>query len=167
MPRSEADDEHGREGGADGGTERVNADGEAAFLGGEPFGNRLGRGGPVARFAEAEEEAANAEGRGGAREAGEDIGDGPPADEDRQAYADAKAVHDFAREDERDGVGDEEGVEDGSVVFVGKVELFLNGGREDREGLTVDVVKDGREKDQADDPPAEVWDFFHWGRGGG
>ena len=165
VPRSEADDEDGREGGADGGPERVNADGETTFLGGEPLGNRLGRGGPVARFAEAEEEAANAERHGGAREAGEDIGDGPPADEYGQTYADAEAVHDFAREDERDGVGDEKGVEDGGVVFVGEVELFLNGGREDRERLTVDVVEDRGEKDQADDPPAEVWDFFHWWEG--
>ena len=129
--------------------------------GGEPIGNRFGRGGPVARLAEAEEEAANAEGHGGAREAGEDIGDGPPADENGQTYTDAEAVHDFAREDERNGVGDEKGVEDRGVVFVGEVELFLDSGREDGERLTVDVVEDGGEKDQADDPPAEVWNFFH------
>jgi len=55
MPRGETNDQDRRERGTNGGAKCVDADGEAALFGGKPFGDRLGRGGPVARFAKTEE----------------------------------------------------------------------------------------------------------------
>ena len=161
VPRGEADDEDGREGRTDRGTERVDADGEAAFAGGEPFRDGFGCGGPVARFAETEEKPTRGEGTERAREARENVGEGPPADEEGETEADAEAIHDFPGEDQGEGVGDQKPVEDGGVVLVGEREVLLDGRREDRERLTVDVVEDRGAEDQRDDPPAEIRDARH------
>ena len=161
VPRGEADNENGREGRADRGTQRIDPDGEPAFTGGEPFGDGFGRSGPVARFAETEQETAHAEGSGRTGETGENIRDGPPADEQCQTQADPEAVDDFPGENERYGIGDQKGVEDRGVVFVGETELLLDGGRQDGKRLPVHIVQDGGEKDQRDDPPAKMSDAGH------
>lgn len=128
------------------------------FLAGQPLGDRLGRGGPVAHFAETEEKKKRAERGDGAREDGKDIGDRPPTNEECETGADAEPLDPFSGEERGDGVGDEELVEDRAVVFVGELQISWDSRCEDGERLAVHVVEDGSAGNQRDAPSAEVWD---------
>ena len=57
-----------------------------------------------------------------------------------------------------DGIGETEGDEDEREVRVGPSILGLQVGTEDAQRLTIDVVDDRREKEQAPDVPAQVSD---------
>ncbi len=120
----EGDEGGGDEGGGVGaGVEE--ADGLGALLGGEPLGDGLDGGGEVAGFAEAEEDAGDAEAGDGGDERVAHGGERPDADGEGVAGLGAELVDHAAGEEEADAVGDLEEDEDVAEVVVedGLVEL--------------------------------------------
>ena len=124
----------------------------------EPFGDRLRGPGPVAALAKAERESESGEacqpGRKGRRHGGHRV----PQNGQAQAGPGSKPIDGSSGDRLTDGIGDTEGDEDEREVRVGPSILGLQVGTEDAQRLTIDVVDDRREKEQAPDVPAQVSD---------
>ena len=108
----------------------------ARSSGGEPLGDGLDGGGEVAGFAEAEEDAGDAEAGDGGDQRVAHGGEGPDADGEGVAGLGAELVDDAAGEEEADAVGDLEADDDVAVVVVedGLVELGSTAGVPAHEG---------------------------------
>ena len=101
------------------------AGGQRALALRKPLGDGLDGGGKVSGFAEAEEEARDAEFEGGIGQRVAHRGEAPDAHDDDVADARADLVDDAAGDEQTDGVGDLEGVDDVAVIDLGQADGVL------------------------------------------
>ena len=161
-------DENGSDEGGGVGAGVEETGGEGAFVGGEPLGDGFDGGGEVAGFAEAKQDAGDAEASDTGDEGGADRSASPNEDGDGVAGFGAELVDDAAGEEEADAVGDLERDEDAAVVDVvgglmGGVdagdpahEVQVKERLDEGEDRAVHVVDGGGEEEKTADGPADV-----------
>ena len=129
-------------------------DGIGALAGRKPFGHRLDAGREVAGFADAEAEARERELRDRIGAAMGHVRDLPDDEGDRIAEARADHVDQPAETDISDRIGELEEEDDVGKVGLGPAELGRQCRLQHADHLPIDIVDDGRRKQQADDHPA-------------
>jgi hypothetical protein len=154
----DAENEEGCDGSAEGAAAVKEGGGKGVLLAGEPFADDLGGGGPVAGFPRAEEKTQAGKAEEALGERGEHGDGGVPGHGEGEAAACAEVVHEAATGGLAEGVSDAEGDDDGGVVGVGPVVLEFEEGREEGEGLAVDIVDDRGGEEEGAYPPAEAMD---------
>ena len=130
---------------------------ERALPYGEPLGDDLGGAGPVAGFAEAEQEAETIQAEQARGEGVEHAGQRPDHNRNGEAAAIADAVVEF-RERLAKGVGDQKGVGDTGELQVRQLQLLGDHRRQHGDGQAVDEVDQGGEEDESGDPPSQTAD---------
>ena len=161
-------DEHGRDEGGGVGAGVEEACGQGALFGGEPLGRGFDGGGEVAGFAEAEEDAGDAEADDAGDERVADGGASPDEDGEGIAGLGTEFVDDSAGEEEANTIGDLEADKDPAVVDVvgglmGGVdagdpahEVEVKERLDEGEDRAVHVVDGCGEEEQKADDPANV-----------
>ena len=152
-------DERRREHRADRGSRVQPAGRDRALLGREPLRDGLHARREDRRLAHAKQAAEERERAPAGREAVQHVRRRPGEREDREADLEADDVEDVAGHRLHHRVGALECRDHVRVLLRGHVQLVGEGRRRDREGTAREIVEDGPEHDQPDDPPPQSLDL--------
>ena len=144
--RVEKRHEHDGDGGPEGGAAVEERHRPSPLAPGEPLRDRLGRARPVGRLARAEQETEGTEAAQPAREGREHGRERVPQHAERQPVARADPVEEAAHHRLAHRVGEAERDDHEREALVRPVELLLQVGAEDAEGLPVEIVDHGGEE---------------------
>jgi hypothetical protein len=128
--------------------------GHRALAGREALGDSLDRGREVGGFAHAQQKAGDPEAQRRARERVAHCHQRPDGDSEREPQPGADAIEQSARAQRHQRVGHLERDHDAAVVELGPPDLVLQIRRQDAEYLTIYIVDDRDEEQQARHHPA-------------
>jgi hypothetical protein len=146
---------------ADGDAAVEDAHREGTLADREPLGDDLCRTGPVARFTQTEDHAKRAQIGQSARKRVGGRRDRPHEDRQREAPLHPHMVVELPRQTLTGRIRDQKPGGDAAELSVGELQLTHDHGPENGHREPIDEIDERREKNEADDPPAQAADNRH------